>query len=111
MLSDRDRASATLARPFDEARSRVDTTLDRVADHFPASHAAFNAAARSLFYSLPVAFDPAESVGPYLAIVDGDPAGRRYRFLDMGAQIATHAFGENDPAVVQAVLDSLPFVA
>ena len=29
----------------------------------------------------------------------------------MGALIATQAFGENDPAVVQAVLDSLPYVA
>ena len=38
------------------------------------------------------------------------PAGRPYRFLDMGALIATQAFGENDPAVVQAVLESLPFV-
>ena len=28
----------------------------------------------------------------------------------MGALIATHAFGENDPAVVRAVLESLPFV-
>jgi 4-aminobutyrate aminotransferase/(S)-3-amino-2-methylpropionate transaminase len=28
----------------------------------------------------------------------------------MGALIATHAFGENDPAVVRAVLDSLPFI-
>ena len=40
------------------------------------------AAARSLFYSLPVAFDPGESVGPYLAIVDRDREGRPYRFLD-----------------------------
>ena len=60
--------------------------------------------------SLPVAFEPGESVGPYLAIVDRDEAGEPYRFLDMGALIATHAFGENDPAVVRAVLDSLPFV-
>jgi 4-aminobutyrate aminotransferase-like enzyme len=59
---------------------------------------------------LPVAFDPAESVGPYLAIADRDPAGEPYRFLDMGALIATHAFGENDPAVVHAVLSSLPYV-
>jgi 4-aminobutyrate aminotransferase-like enzyme len=29
----------------------------------------------------------------------------------MGAMIATHAFGENDPAAVRAVLDALPFVA
>jgi 4-aminobutyrate aminotransferase-like enzyme len=50
-------------------------------------------------------------VGPYLAIVDRDAAGEPYRFLDMGALIATQAFGENDPAVVQAVLDSLPYIA
>ena len=67
-------------------------------------------ASRSLFYSLPVAFDPAESVGPYLAAVDRDASGRPYRFLDMGAQIATSAFGENDPGVVRAILESLPFV-
>jgi 4-aminobutyrate aminotransferase-like enzyme len=49
-------------------------------------------------------------VGPYLAIIDRDAAGEPYRFLDMGALIATQAFGENDPAVVQAVLDSLPYI-
>ena len=81
-----------------------------VEQHLPASHAALEAASRSLFFSLPVAFDPAESVGPYLAIVDRDAAGEPYRFLDMGALIATQAFGENDPAVVRAVLESLPFV-
>ena len=47
-----------------------------VAEHLPASQAAFEAASRSLFYSLPVAFDPAESVGPYLAVVDRDPFGQ-----------------------------------
>ncbi len=83
---------------------------DLVEHHLPASRAAFAAASRSLFFSLPVAFDPSESVGPYLAIVDRDPAGEPYRFLDMGALIATQAFGENDPAVVRAVLESLPFV-
>jgi hypothetical protein len=36
--------------------------------------------------------------------------GQPYRFLDMGALIATQAFGENDPVVVRAVLESLPFV-
>jgi 4-aminobutyrate aminotransferase-like enzyme len=81
-----------------------------VARHFPESHAALQAASRSLFFSLPVAFDPAESVGPYLAVVDRDAAGQPYRFLDMGALIATHAFGENDPAVIRAVVESLPFV-
>ncbi len=81
-----------------------------VATLFPLSARALDAASNSLFYSLPVAFEPGESVGPYLAIVDRDESGEPYRFLDMGALIATHAFGENDPAVVRAVLDSLPFV-
>ena len=85
----------------------VDTLVEQ---HLPASHAALQAASRGLFFSLPVAFDPAESVGPYLAIVDRDAAGQPYRFLDMGALIATQAFGENDPAIVRAVLESLPFV-
>jgi 4-aminobutyrate aminotransferase-like enzyme len=90
----------------DSSRS-LDELVER---HLPASHAALAAASRSLFFSLPVAFDPGESVGPYLAIADRDEAGRPYRFLDMGALIATQAFGENDPSVVRAVLDSLPFV-
>ncbi len=89
-----------------------DATLDElVALHFPASKAALDAAARSLFFSLPVAFDPSESVGPYLAVTDRDASGEPYRFLDMGALIATQAFGENDPAVVRAILEALPFVA
>ncbi len=95
-----------------EAFRESDRALDDlVHDLLPASHAALEAASSSLFFSLPVAFDPAESVGPYLAIVDRDSAGEPYRFLDMGALIATQAFGENDPAVVQAVLDSLPYIA
>ena len=95
-----------------EAFRESDRALDDlVRDLLPASHAALEAASSSLFFSLPVAFDPAESVGPYLAIVDRDAAGEPYRFLDMGALIATQAFGENDPAVVQAVLDSLPYIA
>src|SRR5437660_485861 len=81
-----------------------------VAQHLPASQAALEAASRSLFFSLPVAFDPAESVGPYLAVIDHDAAGQPYRFLDMGALIATQAFGENDPSVVRTILESLPFV-
>jgi L-lysine 6-transaminase len=94
-----------------EALLDADRQLDElVAQQFPASHGALEAASRGLFYSLPVAFDPAESIGPYLAIVDRDQGGRPYRFLDMGALIATQAFGENDPAVVSAVLESLPFV-
>jgi 4-aminobutyrate aminotransferase-like enzyme len=81
-----------------------------VEQHLPASHAVLEAASRNLFFSLPVAFDPAESIGPYLAAIDRDGAGQPYRFLDMGGMIATNAFGENDPAVVLAILESLPFV-
>jgi 4-aminobutyrate aminotransferase-like enzyme len=77
----------------------------------PDSSAALDAAARSLFFSLPVAFDPAHSVGPYLATVDRDAKGEPYRFIDMGALIATQALGENDPRVVEAVVRGLPFVA
>jgi L-lysine 6-transaminase len=86
-------------------------TLEQLVErHLPASHAALNTAARNLFFSLPVAFDPSESVGPYLAVIDRDPTGRPYRFLDMGALIATSAFGENDPAIVDAILESVPYV-
>ncbi len=73
-----------------------------IEQYLPASQAALAAAARGLFFSLPVAFDPAESVGPYLAIADRDAGGQPYRFLDMGALIATQAFGENDPALVRS---------
>jgi len=83
---------------------------DLVNEQLPASHAALQAASRGLFFSLPVAFDASESIGPYLAIVDRDPAGEPYRFLDMGALIATQPFGENDPAAIRAILDALPFV-
>ena len=94
-----------------EGLSDSERRLDELVEELlPASHAALSEASRSLFYSLPVAFDPAESVGPYLAAVDRDASGRPYRFLDMGAQIATSAFGENDPVVVRAILESLPFV-
>jgi 4-aminobutyrate aminotransferase-like enzyme len=94
-----------------EALGDSDRSLeDLVAQHLPASHAALQAASRSLFFSLPVAFDPGESVGPYLAIIDRDGGGEPYRFLDMGALIATHAFGENDPTMVRTILESLAFV-
>jgi 4-aminobutyrate aminotransferase-like enzyme len=86
------------------------TLEELVQQYLPASHAALEAASRSLFFSLPVAFDPGESVGAYLAVVDRDQVGQPYRFLDMGALIATHAFGENDPTMVRAMLESLPFV-
>src|SRR3954447_1801543 len=83
---------------------------DLVSEHLPASHAALQAASRGLFFSLRVAFDASESIGPYLAVIDRDPAGEPYRFLDMGALIATQPFGENDPAAIRAILDALPFV-
>jgi 4-aminobutyrate aminotransferase/(S)-3-amino-2-methylpropionate transaminase len=94
-------------RGLHESEASLD---DLVVQLLPASHAALQDASQGLFFSLPVAFDPSESVGPYLAAVDRDAAGLPYRFLDLGAQIATHAFGENDPEVVRAVLESLPFV-
>ncbi len=91
---------------------RGDEPLDDLVRRcLPASNAALEAASRSLFYSLPVAFDPAHSVGPYLATVDRDPTGEPYRFIDMGAMIATQAFGENDPGVVAALLRGLPYAA
>ncbi len=90
-----------------DRESPVDTLVEK---HLPVSYAALQAASRGLFFSLPVAFNPAESVGPYLAAVDRDAAGEPYRFLDMGALIATQAFGENDPNIVRAVIESLPFV-
>src|SRR5262245_57408878 len=77
-----------------DASQPLDALVER---HFPASHAAFKAAAQSLFLALPVAFEPSMAVGPYLSVIDRDPSGEPYRFLDMGALIATHAFGENDP--------------
>src|SRR5215470_10785375 len=94
-------------RALHESEASLD---ELVVQLLPASHAALQAASQGLFFSLPVAFDPSESVGPYLAAVDHDASGQAYRFLDMGALIATHAFGENDPDVVRAVLESLPFV-
>ena len=96
---------------YPEGLSDSERPLDELIEELlPASHAGFTEASRSLFYSLPVAFDPAESVGPYLAAIDKDASGQPCRFLDMGALIATAAFGENDPTVVSAILGSLPFV-
>jgi L-lysine 6-transaminase len=92
---------------FGDRERSVDVLAEQ---HLPTSYAALQAASRGLFFSLPVAFNPAESVGPYLAAVDRDASGQPYRFLDMGALIATQAFGENDPAIVRAVIESLPFV-
>src|SRR3954452_13442581 len=86
----------------------IDTLVEQ---HLPASYAALQAASRGLFFSLPVAFDPAESVGPYLAIIDRDPAGKPYRFLDMGALIATQAFAATNPAASARGPERLPFWA
>src|SRR5262245_45646232 len=109
-LNARYRAGEIHAYVPESLRASERTLEALVEQHLPASHSALQAASRGLFYSLPVAFDPAESVGPYLAIIDRDAGGQPYRFLDMGALIATQAFGENDPVVVQAILESLPFV-
>jgi len=83
---------------------------DLIARYLPSSHAALEAASKSLFYSLPVAFDPSSSIGPYLATFDRDERGEPYRFLDMGALIATQAFGENHPEIVEGILEHLPYV-
>src|SRR5712692_2362293 len=98
---------AHVPEAFGDSERSVEELVEQ---HLMASHAALKAASRGLFFSLPVAFDPAESIGPYLAVVDRDAAGQPYRFLDMGALIATQAFGENDPVVVRAALESLSFV-
>src|SRR6478672_10565831 len=75
---------------------------------FPRSHALLEAASHSLFYSLPVAFDPALGTGCYLATVDLNERNQPWRFIDMGAQIATRAFGENDPDLVRVIQAGLP---
>ncbi len=109
-LNARYRAGEIRARVPAQLRDGEQTLETLIAQLLPASHRALEAASSSLFLSLPVAFDPSESIGPYLAVIDRDETGEPYRFLDMGALIATHAYGENHPAVVAAVLDSLPFV-
>lgn len=88
----------------------ADYTLEEAFEAaFPISHALRERAAHGLFASLPVAFDPSESVGPFLATIDRDASGEPYRFLDLGAQIATQALGENHPALVEAVVQELPY--
>jgi 4-aminobutyrate aminotransferase-like enzyme len=82
---------------------------DVVAACFPTSRALLNGASNGLFFSLPIAFDPAESVGPYLATADRDVAGEPFRFIDLGAIIASHPFGENHPEIAAAVLHDLPY--
>jgi 4-aminobutyrate aminotransferase/(S)-3-amino-2-methylpropionate transaminase len=109
-LHERYRAGSLAAR-IPEEWVGSDRPLDEVvAAYLPASHAALEDAAQSLFFSLPIAFDPSESIGPYLATFDRDPDGEPYRFLDLGAQIATQAFGENDPDIVAAVLGEPAFI-
>ena len=75
---------------------------------FPRSHALLEEARHSLFYSLPVAFDPIRGTGCYLATWDRDERDEPWYFIDMGAQIATCAFGENDPNLAKVILAALP---
>jgi 4-aminobutyrate aminotransferase-like enzyme len=98
---------AHVPEAFGDSERSVEELVEQ---HLMASHTALKAASRGLFFSLPVAFDPAESIGRYLGVVARHAAGQPYRFLDMGALIATQAFGENDPVVVRAALESLSFV-
>lgn len=81
-----------------------------IAACFPRSRALLEAARHNLFLSLPVAFDPARGTGCYLATVDRDERDEPWRFIDMGALIATRVFGENDPIVTAAILADLPSV-
>ncbi len=83
---------------------------DCISTCFPRSHALLEAARNSLFYSLPVAFDPALGTGCYLATVDRDERDEPWRFIDMGAQIATCAFGENDPSLAEVLRAALPSI-
>ena len=93
-----------------EALFETDGPIDElIKDHLPASAAALEAASRNLFCSLPVAFDPASFDWSVPGHRRSRPAGQPYRFLDMGALIATQAFGENDPTVVEAMLNHLPY--
>src|SRR3954447_2510660 len=108
MLHARYRAGGIHARPPEGLKEVNRPIDDLIALHLPVSHAALEASRNALFYSLPLAFDPGEAIGPYLATADRDPSGEPYRFLDMGALIATQALGENDPAIVEAVLAELP---
>ncbi len=94
-----------------EALKDFDRPLEEcVAACLPQSHELLEAARSSLFYSLPVAFDPALGTGSYLATVDRDEQNEPWRFIDMGAQIATCAFGENDPRLTEAIRSALPTV-
>ena len=109
-LNARYRAGEMRVHVPEELRDGERSLEDLVEQHLPASHARSRprraaCSSRCRWPSIP----PSRS-GRTSAIVDRDAAGEPYRFLDMGALIATQAFGENDPAVVRAVLESLPFV-
>src|SRR5947208_15024447 len=68
-----------------EALRDSERSLEKLVEHcLPASHAAFEAASRALFFPLPVAFNPAESGGPYPAGMRREPDGRPSRSPDMG---------------------------
>src|SRR4051794_1368132 len=108
LLHARYRAGQVHARPPEGLKEPNQPIDDLIALHLPVSHQALERSRNALFYSLPLAFDPAEAIGPYLATADRDRDGEPYRFLDMGALIATQALGENDPAIVEAVLAELP---
>ena len=101
--------ATTIRARTPDALKDFDRPLEEcIAMCFPQSHALLEAASQSLFYSLPVAFDPAQGTGCYLATVDRDERGEPWRFIDMGAQIATCAFGENDPGLAEVLRASLP---
>jgi 4-aminobutyrate aminotransferase-like enzyme len=110
LLRERYRAGEVHVRVPEGLRQGDRPLEELVRTWLPRSHAALEAARRGLFYSLPVAFDPAESVGCFLATSDRDERGEPYRFLDLGAQIATRAFGENEPWMIEAILRDLPCV-
>src|SRR6059036_1477279 len=77
-LNARYRAGEVHAYVPEALRDSERTLEELVGQHLAASHAALEAASGSLFLSLPVAFDPDESVGPYLAVIDRDAIGRPY---------------------------------
>ena len=80
-----------------DALSEHDGPLEEIVSTcLPTSNAALDAASKSLFFSLR-SRSIRESIGPDLATIDRDATGEPYRFLDMGALIATQGFGEKDP--------------
>ena len=65
---------------------------DLVGQLLPASHAALQAASQGLFFSLPVAFDPSESVGPV-------PRDRRPRRVGAAVPLPRHGRAHRDARV------------